>query len=141
MGKLGKVVLASGCFDVLHLGHIRMLERAAEFGDTLFVAINSDRSVRKLKGPERPVIPEQQRRETLLALRCVDWVFIFDDPDPLRIYLEVHPDVIAKGSDWAIENIIGAKEVQSWGGQVAIIPLLPGYSTTAIVRRIRESHA
>jgi D-beta-D-heptose 7-phosphate kinase/D-beta-D-heptose 1-phosphate adenosyltransferase len=115
-----------------------MLQRAADLGDQLIVAVNSDASVRTLgKGDDRPFIPEADRAEMLAALLWVDWVTIFDEPTPIEVVKLVRPMVLCKGSDWANKEIVGRKEVESWGGRVEIIPLEPGYSTTSLIERIR----
>jgi D-beta-D-heptose 7-phosphate kinase/D-beta-D-heptose 1-phosphate adenosyltransferase len=131
-------VLCNGVYDLVHIGHVRMLQRAAGLGDQLIVAVNSDASVRTLgKGDDRPFVPEADRAEMLAALLWVDWVTIFDEPTPIEVIKLVRPMVLCKGSDWANKEIVGREEVESWGGRVEIIPLEPGYSTTALVERIR----
>ena len=132
------MVFTNGCFDLIHLGHIRLLQRARNQGDCLVVAVNSDSSVRQIKGPERPIIPEKERAEIVGALGCVDWVTIFDEPDPLVLIKLLKPDVLVKGTDWPEEKIIGAKEVNETGGKVLRIPLEPGLSTSARIERIRS---
>ena len=132
------LVLANGVFDTLHPGHVRFLRKARSFGDRLTVAINTDRSVREIKGPERPIICQHDRMEMLMSLRCVDDVVIFDEPDPLRIIKILKPEVLVKGEPWTRDTIIGAKEVESWGGRVVVLPLEPGYSSTALIERIRN---
>jgi D-beta-D-heptose 7-phosphate kinase/D-beta-D-heptose 1-phosphate adenosyltransferase len=131
------LVLCGGCFDLIHTGHIRMLQRARYMGEWLIVALNSDSSIRGIKGEGRPIIPQEDRKLMLEALRCVDYVEIFDEPDPLRVIMELEPEILVKGSDWADKYIIGSREVESWGGRVEIVPLEPGYSTTALIERIR----
>lgn len=113
-----RVVFTNGCFDILHPGHIRSLEQARGFGDRLVVAINGDRSVRRLKGAGRPALPARVRMEVVAALACVDWVVAFDTPTPLRLIRALRPDVLAKGGDWALADIAGRDDVESWGGQV-----------------------
>jgi rfaE bifunctional protein nucleotidyltransferase chain/domain len=142
-----KVVFTNGCFDVLHSGHIMLLRRARELGDALIVAINSDSSVSRMKGPNRPVIPEQERAELLDGMEMVDFVCTFDEDTPLEAILCLHPDILVKGADWAA-NIIGQAEVENWGGQVAAVPLVEGCSTTEIIARVlsrygtsRETHS
>ena len=135
----GKVVFTNGCFDLLHPGHIRSLEYARGLGDALIVAINSDASVRQLKGPGRPVIPERERAEILAALECVDAVLIFDDLTPQRVIAALLPDILVKGGDWPGDQIIGREEVETAGGRVVSVPVVPGYSTTEILKKIRES--
>jgi rfaE bifunctional protein nucleotidyltransferase chain/domain len=135
--KAGKrVVFTNGCFDLLHIGHIRLLEKAREKGDCLVVAVNSDSSVRQIKEPGRPVMPEGQRAEVIAALGCVDWVTIFTEPDPLVLIRLLKPDVLVKGTDWSEEEIVGAPEVREAGGQVLRIPLVSEISTSVMVERI-----
>jgi rfaE bifunctional protein nucleotidyltransferase chain/domain len=131
-----RVVFTNGCFDLLHRGHTRYLERARSLGDALVVAINSDRSVRALKGPGRPVVPDTQRAEVLAALAAVDYVVVFDAPDPARVIRAVQPDVLVKGGDWPIGQIVGADFVQSRGGRVLSLPYVEGASTSALIGRI-----
>jgi rfaE bifunctional protein nucleotidyltransferase chain/domain len=131
----GKVVFTNGCFDLLHSGHIDLLHRARALGDALVVAINSDASVARMKGPSRPVIPEQERAEMLDALEMVDFVCMFSEDTPLQAILQIHPDVLVKGADWTA-NIVGQPEVEAWGGKVAALPLLEGRSTTDIIERV-----
>jgi D-beta-D-heptose 7-phosphate kinase/D-beta-D-heptose 1-phosphate adenosyltransferase len=133
-----RVVFTNGCFDLLHIGHTRYLQEARALGDLLIVAINSDASVSALKGPERPLVPEQERAEVLAALACVDYVTMFDAPDPGEVIAAIQPDVLVKGGDWPIERIVGREVVQARGGRVVSLPLVPGSSTTALVRRIVE---
>lgn len=133
-----RVVFTNGCFDLLHIGHTRYLQEARALGDLLIVAINSDASVSALKGPERPLVPEGERAEVLAALACVDYVTIFDAPDPGDVIAAIQPDVLAKGGDWPVERIVGREVVESRGGRVVSIPLVPGASTTGLVRRILE---
>ncbi|HET8759900.1 MAG TPA: D-glycero-beta-D-manno-heptose 1-phosphate adenylyltransferase [Nitrospiria bacterium] len=133
-----RVVFTNGCFDLLHIGHTRYLQEARSLGDLLMVAINSDASVSALKGPERPLVPEQERAEVLAALGCVDYVTIFDAPDPADVIAAIQPDVLAKGGDWPVDKIVGREVVQARGGRVVSIPLVPGSSTTGLVRRIVE---
>ncbi|PYT79441.1 MAG: D-glycero-beta-D-manno-heptose 1-phosphate adenylyltransferase [Acidobacteria bacterium] len=133
-----RVVFTNGCFDLLHPGHIRGFELARQMGEALVVGLNSDRSVRKLKGPTRPVIPEQERAEMLAALESVDAIVIFDEPTPREVISRLLPDVLVKGGDWPGDQIVGREEVQAAGGRVVSLPVVPGYSTTAILRKIRE---
>ena len=134
-----KVVLTNGVFDLLHPGHLRYLEAARLEGDVLIVAVNSDRSVRAIKGPSRPINPENERAEVLAALNCVDAVVVFDQDDPEEIVRRLQPDVLVKGSDWAPNAIIGRETVEARGGRVVRIPLAEGYSTSAIIRKIRRA--
>ena len=131
-----KIVFTNGCFDILHIGHIRCLEEAKKRGDFLIVALNSDRSIRSIKGPSRPFTPEAERAEVLSALRCVDYVVIFDEADPLELISSLKPNVLVKGGDWTPETTIGRKVVEGTGGEVVIIPQIQGVSTSAIVDRI-----
>ncbi|HEY8492651.1 MAG TPA: adenylyltransferase/cytidyltransferase family protein [Myxococcota bacterium] len=135
-----RVVFTNGCFDLLHVGHVRSLEQARALGDRLVVAVNDDASVRALgKGPGRPIVPARQRAEVLAALACVDWVVVFCEPDPLRTILALRPDVLAKGGDWALDAIVGRREVESWGGRVVRLRQVPGVRTSTIVEAIRSS--
>ena len=133
----GKVVFTNGVFDLLHPGHVRYLREARALGDALVVAINSDRSVRANKGPERPIVSERERAELLLALACVDAVVIFDEETPAAIVERIAPDVLVKGADWGPGNIVGRDTVEARGGRVVRIELTPGLSTTELVRRVR----
>lgn len=134
--RAGKtVVFTNGCFDLLHIGHIRSLEQARSLGDHLVVAVNSDASVRKLKGASRPIVPARQRAETIAALGCVDWVVVFTSATPLPLIKQFKPDVLAKGGDWAIEDIVGGTQVTSWGGQVVRLREVPGVRTSALIDR------
>ena len=134
-----RVVFTNGCFDLLHPGHARYLSQARALGDHLIVAVNSDRSVRSIKGPFRPVMPEEARAEMIAAFEFVDSVLIFDEPDPLGIIREFIPNILVKGGDWQEEEIIGAGVVKGAGGQVIRIPFLEGHSTTDIIEKIRSS--
>jgi D-beta-D-heptose 7-phosphate kinase/D-beta-D-heptose 1-phosphate adenosyltransferase len=133
-----RVVLTNGCFDLLHPGHVALLELARREGDVLVVALNSDVSVRGLKGAGRPVVPEKERAETLLALEAVDRVVLYDEPTPLRVIAGLRPDVLVKGADWAADEIVGRAEVEEEGGRVVRVALVPGRSTSALVERIRR---
>ncbi len=133
------VVFTNGCFDLLHPGHLRTLERARALGDILIVAINSDASVRALKGPGRPVIPQDERAEILAALAAVDYVAIFDEPTPRELIARVLPNVLVKGGDWGPDEIVGREEVEAAGGRVESVPIEPGYSTTEILERARRT--
>jgi len=132
------VVFTNGCFDLLHPGHIASLEQARSLGDALVVGINSDESVRQLKGAGRPIFPQDERAEILAALECVDAVVIFDDLTPREVVARLLPDVLVKGGDWASDQIVGREEVEAAGGRVVSIPTVPGYSTSAILQRIRD---
>jgi len=131
-----KIAFTNGCFDILHVGHTRYLRQAREKGDVLVLALNSDASVRNIKGDKRPLIPQDERADLLACLEFVDFVTIFDEPTPLELILFLKPDVLIKGGDWAEEQVVGREEVKSWGGTVAIIPEIPGASTTNIVEKI-----
>ncbi len=131
-----RLVFTNGCFDLLHPGHIDYLEKARHLGDCLLVAVNSDEGVQGIKGASRPIFPENERAEILAALEFVDYVIIFGEPTPREIIRAIHPDVLVKGADWALEEIVGREEVETAGGQVATIELLPGYSTSAIIETI-----
>ena len=133
-----RVVFTNGCFEVLHPGHIRILEQARAMGDVLVVGLNSDASVRQLKGEGRPVIDERERAEILAALECVDAVVTFDALTPLEVIARLLPDVLVKGGDWPLDQIVGREEVEAAGGRVETVPILPGYSTTSILQKIRE---
>ncbi|MFZ0212200.1 MAG: D-glycero-beta-D-manno-heptose 1-phosphate adenylyltransferase [Candidatus Acidiferrales bacterium] len=131
-----RIVFTNGCYDLLHPGHIRLLESARELGDILILALNSDRSVRENKGANRPIISEAERAEVAAALATVDYVVLFDEATPREIIARVVPDVLVKGSDWGPDEVVGREEVEAAGGRVVSIPLEPGYSTSAIIERI-----
>ncbi len=132
-----RVVFANGCFDLLHVGHVRYLEAARSLGDALLVAINSDRSVRELKGEGRPVLGERERAEVLAALAAVDGVTVFDELSPRSLIAEVLPDVLVKGGDYALDEIHGREEVEAAGGRVLALPFVEGASTTGIIERVK----
>jgi rfaE bifunctional protein nucleotidyltransferase chain/domain len=134
-----RVVFTNGCFDLLHRGHTRYLEQARALGDLLVVAMNSDASVRRLKGPGRPVVAAPERAEVLAGLAAVDLVVIFEEPDPARVIRAIRPDVLVKGGDWPVSQIVGAEFVQSQGGTVQSLPYVDGTSTTTLIARIRSS--
>lgn len=133
------VAFTNGVFDLLHPGHVRYLQQARKEADALIVAVNSDRSVRAIKGPNRPIVPERERAEVISALSCVDAVVLFDDETPRHIVDRLQPDVLVKGADWASDRIVGREIVEVRGGRVVRIPLAPGYSTSRIIERIRET--
>ena len=133
-----RVVFTNGVFDLLHPGHVRYLAEARRQGDALIVAINSDRSVRAIKGPERPINPEHERAEILAALACVDAVVIFDEEDPHAIISAIQPDVLVKGADWPADRIIGRDVVEARGGKVVRIEFAKGYSTSRMIQRVKE---
>ncbi len=134
----GRVVFTNGCFDILHPGHVTYLEEARRQGDCLVLGLNSDASIRRIKGPARPVNREADRARVLAALGCVDWVTIFDEDTPLSLIRAVAPDVLVKGADWAVEDIVGGPEVVAAGGRVVTIPLVDNCSTTGIIEKIRQ---
>jgi rfaE bifunctional protein nucleotidyltransferase chain/domain len=133
-----KLVFTNGCFDILHVGHVRYLNHARSLGDMLIVGVNSDRSVREIKGDSRPIVPEQERAEVLAALACIDYVFIFDDPTPKQVIDAIVPDILVKGADWAITDIVGRDTVEKAGGLVLNVPLVEGSSTTDIIKIVLE---
>ena len=133
-----RVVLTNGCFDLLHPGHIALLEAARREGDVLVVAVNSDASVRGLKGAGRPLVSEGERAEALLALEAVDRAVLYDEPTPIEVVRALQPDVLVKGADWAEDRIVGRAEVLAAGGRVVRVALVPGRSTSALVERIRR---
>lgn len=136
--QTGPVVLTNGVFDLLHVGHVALLEGARAQGAALLVAVNSDASARRLdKGPGRPIIPAAERARVVAALACVDCVVLFDDDTPAELIRLLHPDVLVKGADYARDQIVGADDVEAWGGRVVRIPLMEGKSTSALVARLR----
>ncbi len=138
--KGSKIVFTNGCFDLMHVGHTRYLQAAKDLGDLLVVGINSDESVRSLnKAPGRPIVSELQRAEVVAALGCIDYVILFNEPDPQGLIAALQPDVLVKGGDWAVERIIGREIVEARGGVVRTIPLVPGVSTTSLIERIRSA--
>jgi len=132
-----RVVFTNGCYDLLHPGHIKLLEAARAYGDVLIVGLNSDDSVRALKGAGRPVIPQQERAEILASLECVDAVVVFDELTPQKTVAALLPDILVKGGDWPGNQIVGREEVEAAGGKVVLIDVVEGYSTTEILRKIR----
>ena len=133
-----KIVFTNGCFDILHPGHLNYLKRARQLGDCLVVGLNSDSSVRKLKGKGRPVFPQAKRAELLASLRFVDLVAIFSDPTPIKLIKKIKPDVLVKGADWAAKDIVGKDFVETYGGTVKRLPYIKGYSTTSLMKRIAK---
>ncbi len=129
------VVFSNGCFDILHVGHIRLLEAARRRGDRLIIGLNSDDSVRRLKGPSRPIVGCAERARVLAALSAVDAVVVFEEDTPLRLIEAIRPDVLVKGGDYSEEQVVGAREVRGWGGRVELIPLVAGTSTTRLIRK------
>ena len=138
-GEGKRIVFTNGVFDILHPGHVRYLQAARGHGDLLIVGLNSDASVRRNKGPERPINPEHERAEVLTALACVDAVSIFDDETPADIIRRVQPDILVKGADWPADQIVGRDTVEARGGRVILEPVEQGYSTTTIVKKIQSS--
>jgi D-beta-D-heptose 7-phosphate kinase/D-beta-D-heptose 1-phosphate adenosyltransferase len=132
-----RIVFTNGVFDLVHLGHLRLLEQARRLGDILIVGINSDDSTRRIKGAGRPVVPQFARAEHLVRLRAVDWCVIFTEDDPRRLLSLLRPDVLAKGSDYRLSGVVGARLVSSWGGRVVRVPIVEGLSTTATISGIR----
>jgi D-beta-D-heptose 7-phosphate kinase/D-beta-D-heptose 1-phosphate adenosyltransferase len=132
------LVFTNGCFDILHVGHVRYLARARSLGDALMVAINSDRSVRELKGAGRPIMAQEERAELLAALGAVDYVTVFDELSPRALIAEVLPDVLVKGGDYGLDEIHGREEVEAAGGRVLALPFVDGASTTSIIERIKS---
>jgi rfaE bifunctional protein nucleotidyltransferase chain/domain len=133
-----KVAFTNGCFDLLHRGHVHVLRAARACADLLIVGINSDQSVKQIKGPKRPVLPESDRCELLGAMEMVDFVILFNEPDPYNLISAIRPDVLVKGGDWNTEKIIGADMVEEAGGRVVVVPYMKGFSTTEIIERIKN---
>ena len=139
-GRAFRLVFTNGCFDLLHPGHVECLSRARELGDVLLVAVNSDASVRRLgKGPGRPLVDERSRAEVVAALECVDLVTVFDEDTPREVVAALQPDVLVKGGDYSEEEVAGARTVRASGGEVVIVPLLPGHSTSRLVERMERA--
>lgn len=135
--KKGKtIVFTNGCYDLIHIGHLKCFEEGKKLGDILIVALNSDRSVRSIKGPPRPIIPEGERAEIVSSLECVDYVTIFDQDDPQDVITSIKPDILVKGGDWNLDTIVGREVVESYGGKVFALPLVKGVSTTQIIKTI-----
>jgi len=137
--KGNKIVFTNGCFDILHLGHVDYLERSKAEGDVLVVGINSDESVKRLKGDERPLQNQESRCRVIAALGCVDAVVMFGEDTPLHLISAIGPDVLVKGADYTAEQVVGAKEVVSRGGKLVLIPFVEGFSTTRIVNRMKQN--
>jgi D-beta-D-heptose 7-phosphate kinase/D-beta-D-heptose 1-phosphate adenosyltransferase len=133
-----KIAFTNGCFDILHVGHVRYLREAKKIGDILVLALNSDSSVRAIKGEERPLVCEEERAEVLAALEFIDFVTIFPELTPLELINYLKPDILIKGGDWPEDKVVGREEVKKWGGRVAIIPEVEGKSTTNIVEKIKK---
>ena len=134
-----RVAFTNGCFDLLHQGHVHVLRQAKACADLLIVGINSDQSVKQIKGPARPVLPESDRCELIGAMEMVDFVVLFNEPDPSNLISAIRPDVLVKGGDWNAEEIIGADSVEAAGGRVVVVPYIKGFSTTEIIERIKNS--
>jgi D-beta-D-heptose 7-phosphate kinase/D-beta-D-heptose 1-phosphate adenosyltransferase len=134
----GRIVFTNGCFDLLHVGHTRYLQEARALGDALVVGVNTDASVRRLKGEARPIVPEAERAELLAALACVDYVTLFDEATPERLLAHLRPEIHCKGGDYRAEDLPETPLVRSWGGAVVILPLTPGRSTTELAERLRR---
>lgn len=139
-GVRGRLVFTNGVFDLLHPGHVDVLAQARALGDALVVGLNSDTSVRRLKGPERPVRTEAERAYVLAALRDVDAVVVFSEDTPQDLIRHLRPDVLVKGGDYALDTVVGRDDVEAWGGRVVIVPLRPGQSTTSIIEKLRAPH-
>ena len=135
-----RIVFTNGCFDLLHIGHVRYLEEAKALGDVLVVGVNSDASVRKLKGPKRPILPEAERAEILSGLGCVDYITLFDEIDPLKLITSLRPNVLVKGGDWTKEQTVGKEVVERSGGEVVIIPFVKGASTSNLIQTILKKY-
>jgi rfaE bifunctional protein nucleotidyltransferase chain/domain len=135
-----KVVFTNGCFDILHTGHTRYLQQAKNLGDLLVVGLNSDASVRKLKGEKRPICHEQERKELLLSLKAVDFVFIFSEETPLQLIKTIKPDILCKGGDWEKSQIIGSDFVESYNGKVFSLNFIEGHSTTNVIEKILKNY-
>jgi len=136
--KSDRIVFTNGCFDILHVGHLHTLKESIQLGDKLIVGLNSDASVSRLKGKERPVVNQLDRSEMLAALEMVDAVIIFEDDTPEELIQMIKPDVLCKGGDWSIENIVGGDFVKSYGGQVVSIPFIQGYSSSSLINKIKS---
>ena len=135
-----RIVFTNGCFDLIHLGHVRYLEKAKSLGDILVVGINSDRSVQSLKGPERPILPEEERAEILSSLECVDYVTIFNELTPFELISSLQPHILVKGGDWTKETTVGKEIVEKSGGEVVILPFVEGSSTSNLIETILERY-
>lgn len=134
-----KIVFTNGCFDILHAGHVDVFQQARRLGDVLVVGINSDTSIKKIKGNNRPIVPQDQRLQVLAALESVDYVIAFEEEDPYRLIKAIEPDILVKGGDWPVETIVGRDIVEKRGGKVLSIPLIAGISTTRIIEKIQEN--
>jgi len=135
-GEGKKISFTNGCFDILHVGHVRYLREARKTGDLLILGLNSDASVRAIKGEKRPLVPQGERAEVIASLEMVDYVTLFDDPTPLRLIEYLRPDVLVKGGDWKEESVVGGNAVKSRGGRIVIVPLTEGASTTNVIDKV-----
>ncbi|MBN1473924.1 MAG: D-glycero-beta-D-manno-heptose 1-phosphate adenylyltransferase [Syntrophaceae bacterium] len=136
-----KIAFTNGCFDILHIGHVRYLREAKKTADILVLALNSDASVKKIKGKKRPLVPQEDRAEIMAALEFIDFVTIFDETTPLELINLLKPDVLIKGGDWAEDDVVGRDEIKKWGGKLTLIPEIKGKSTTSIVDKIRQTYS
>ena len=136
-----KIAFTNGCFDILHIGHVRYLREAKKTADILVLALNSDSSVKKIKGEKRPLVPQEDRAEIMAALEFIDFVTIFDETTPLELINLLKPDVLIKGGDWAEDKVVGRDEIKKWGGKLTLIPEINGKSTTSIVDKIRREYS
>jgi len=137
LSKQGKkIAFTNGCFDILHVGHVRYLIEAKKTADILVLALNSDASVQAIKGEKRPLVPQEERAEVLASLECIDYITIFSEETPLELIVYLKPDILIKGGDWPIDKVVGRNEVRAWGGKVELIPEVIGKSTTNIVEKI-----
>jgi rfaE bifunctional protein nucleotidyltransferase chain/domain len=139
-GRKKRIVFTNGCFDILHVGHIRYLRKARSLGDILVVGLNTDRSVRAIKGEKRPIVSQAERAEVLAALEFVDYVVFFDEPDPFALIEKVKPHILVKGADWSKDKIVGRDLVEKGGGRVVRIPLVPGASSSGVIERIIQAY-
>ena len=139
-GEGRRIVFTNGCFDILHVGHVRYLNAARRLGDVLVLGLNTDASVRALKGEKRPLNPEADRAEVLVGLACIDYVTLFGEETPLKLIELLEPDILVKGGDWAADAVVGGEEAKRWGGRVEIIPQVEGASTTNVIDKILKTH-
>ena len=138
--KRKRIVFTNGCFDLLHVGHVRYLEKAKALGEILVVGVNSDDSVRQLKGQDRPILPQEERAEILSGLGCVDYVIVFDEPTPLKLISSLQPHILVKGGDWTKETTVGREVVEGLGGEVVILPFVEGTSTSNLIETILKRY-
>lgn len=132
-----RIIFTNGCFDILHAGHVTYLEKAKQMGDILMVGLNADASVKRIKGPQRPINPVRDRAKVLAALEAVNYVTVFSEDTPLHLIQELKPHILVKGTDWKKEKIVGRKEIKSWGGRVRRVSFVPGKSTTRVLKKIQ----